>query len=122
MPLSYREIPETCTVELTIRGDLSQVDYAAIMVPMGAFIETCGQINVVEIVECFTGFLEAPDIPQLPVDPGVLSKVARVALVSDIGWFCPILSNVPSDVISDIKSFTLADRETAVAWATSRCA
>ncbi len=116
MPLAYKEMPEICTVELTIRGQLSQVDYLAVMVPMGAFIETCGEINVIEVVENFSGFLEAPDVPHLPVDPTLLARIQRVALVSDIGWFCPILSNVPSSVVSEIRSFSLKERDAALAW------
>ncbi|WGW05364.1 SpoIIAA family protein [Tropicibacter oceani] len=114
--MAFAANTETRTAELTIRGQLTFEDYANIMGPMCDLIDTCGEISVIEVVESFSGFVgEFPE----GEDEGVtrmLRRVARVALVSDIGWYCPILSSAAPVGGMKIRSFLLGDLDTARDW------
>ena len=95
MPLLYQEMPEEKTVRMVIRGSLKRRDYEAVMAPMARFIAQCGTIRVQEVVESFTGFEEPIEAQPDPDTFELMSRIRRVALVSDIGWKCPILSAMP---------------------------
>ncbi|WP_425071211.1 STAS/SEC14 domain-containing protein [Sagittula sp. S175] len=114
MPLFYSEDDTDGVVELTIRGMLSRADYAAVLPHMAALMARHDRVGVVEVVESFAGF-EDGDI-ELGVDPAALKGVGRVALVSDIGWFCPILSKAPGMAGIQVRSYRLEDLDAARAW------
>lgn len=116
MPLTITARPDTCTLELTIRGTLAATDYAGAMQPLAEMIEACGQVSVVEIVESFSGFVgEFPEAMD-EATQALLRKIRRVALVSDFGWSCPILSNAPLSGSMQIKSFELKETQAARNW------
>lgn len=116
MPLHYAEDATTCTVVLTVTGPLSSVDYAAVVSPMAEFVNRCGTIKVIEVIESFAGFEDEVTPPDDPGTQTLLDKITHVALVSDIGWFCPILSGGPVSRNRQIRNFSLADLNVARQW------
>lgn len=116
MPLGYSEDAETGTVILTVNGPLCGADYAAVMAPMAAFIQRCGTIKVIEVIESFAGFEETVSSPDDPSARALLDRITHVALVSDIGWFCPILSDSPISRTRRMRNFRLSEVEAARQW------
>lgn len=115
LPIVYKEITQDCLAVLTIRGQLRAADYAAVLPLMTRLIDRCGNIKVIEVVESFAGFTD--DIP--PAGPDVqalMRKISHVALVSNIGWYCPILSDQPAEATIKIRSFSLSDLDLAYQW------
>ncbi len=116
MPMAYAEFPERRTIELTVRGALCRGDYTSIMMPMAGFIESQGRIQVIEIIDSFAGFEEQIVTEPGPEDGGLLAQIDRVAIVSDIGWYCPIISAAPSTLGIRMKSFKRVELEEARRW------
>ncbi|WP_136439716.1 STAS/SEC14 domain-containing protein [Pacificoceanicola onchidii] len=116
MPLTVESKPDQGTIELTIRGALELQDYVGALPSMSALVAQCGQIGVLEIVESFSGLVG--DFPEENDEAtmALLSRISRVALVSDIGWFCPILSNAPHAAGMTLRSFPLSELEAARKW------
>lgn len=114
MPLFYHADPATRVVELTVRGMLSVQDYHDMAERFAGFVAAHGPVGVVEVIESFAGFTETVE---MAMPPSLLAGIARVALVSDIGWFCPILSGVRSRSGMEIRSFPLAEVAAARDWA-----
>ncbi|WP_299925338.1 STAS/SEC14 domain-containing protein [uncultured Pelagimonas sp.] len=120
VPMAYAEFPERRTIEITVRGALCREDYASIMMPMAGFIEAQGSIQVIEIIDSFAGFDEQIATEPGPADGGLLAHIDRVAIVSDIGWYCPIISAAPSTLGIRMKSFKRAELEEARRWVLDR--
>jgi hypothetical protein len=116
MPLLYQEMPEEKTIRMVIRGSLNRRDYEAVMAPMARFIARCGTIRVLEVVESFTGFEEPIEAQPDPNTFELMSRIRRVALVSDIGWKCPILSAMPEALGIVTRSFSLHEQDAAREW------
>ena len=115
MPLHYTDDKATCVIELTVRGLLCEADYKTVLPEMAGMIERCGTVGIVEVVESFAGFLDGEAI-SIPVADAVMARISRVALVSDIGWVCPVLSAAPPSVTTSIRSFPLEAIEEARSW------
>ena len=119
MSLSYHEDPDTKTVEFTVRGKLTKDDYERVVTPMQAFIDTHGSVRVIEVVESFSGFDPAVLIPGIQFDLKNLSHISRVAIVSDSGWFSPLVRAASALTAVEMRMFGMEDLEAARHWARS---
>lgn len=119
MSLSYHEDPATKTVEFTVRGKLTKEDYERVVTPMQAFIDAHGQVRVVEIVESFSGFDPAVLIPGIKFDLKNLSHISRAAIVSDIGWFSPLVRAASALTAIEMRMFEMDQLDEARDWARS---
>lgn len=126
MPIHYAEDVASGTAILTLRGPLSWTDYAAALGPMIALRDRCGTLKVIEVVESFAGFEqeleEQAEVAAATREAQALMEaITHVAIVSDIGWFCPILSASTARGFA-LRNFALADLDGARAWMLSVCA
>lgn len=117
MSLSYVEHPTTKTVEFRIDGKLTREDYDRVIGPMQAFIDAHGTVRVIEIVESFSGFDPAVLIPGIKFDIKNLSHISRVAIVSDIGWFSPLVRAASAITAVEMRMFEMAQLDEAREWA-----
>lgn len=120
MPIHYAEDAASATAILTLRGPLGWADYAALCAPMMALRDRCGPLKVIEVIESFAGFEDGLEdwIETACAQGGAqgfLADLTHVAIVSDIGWFCPVLSVSLSRGFA-LRSFALADFDSARAW------
>lgn len=119
MSLSYHEDPSSRTVECRIDGRLTKADYDRVITPMQAFIDRHGQVRVIEVVESFAGFDPAVLIPGIKFDLRNLSHISRVAIVSDIGWFSPLVRAASALTAVEMRMFRMDQLEEARDWARS---
>ncbi|ETA49306.1 STAS/SEC14 domain-containing protein [Ponticoccus alexandrii] len=120
MPIHYAEDAGSGTAILTLRGPLGWADYEALCAPMMALRDRCGSLKVIEVIESFAGFEDGlGDRIETACTQGgaqgFLADLTHVAIVSDIGWFCPVLSVSLSRGFA-LRSFALADFDSARAW------
>ncbi|WP_425100315.1 STAS/SEC14 domain-containing protein [Tropicibacter sp. S64] len=116
MPLTFSARPDRCTVELTVRGNLAAQDYADAMLSISRVIDDLGPIGLIEVVESFSGFGDDVAAPPGGTPASVLAGISRVAVVSDIGWVCPILSNAPCCPTLKMQSFPMSELDKARDW------
>lgn len=116
MPVTYTEYPEKARVEFTVSGHLYKADYDAVVVPLQAFIEQHGTIQMVEVVESFAGFDPAVLFPGVQFDFRHIQNIRHAAIVTDIGWMSPIVQATSMVLPTHIRCFPLAERAAAHAW------
>jgi hypothetical protein len=116
MPIQFKICPTTGCVENTYSGFLSREDYQALFAFTDAAVDKLGRVNMIDIVESYAGF-----------DDAILDEISeenfyscrginRLAIVSDIGWSCPVLANAPADISIESRSFTLSELDKARKW------
>jgi hypothetical protein len=108
---------DTGFLELTLDGDIHDVDYQRAVDAVNLLLTRHKKIDVVETVKGF-GW----------VDPGVWFKdlafhlthhnfMRHVAIVSDKGWVGPLANLVAPLYPATLRTFRLAEIETARRWA-----
>lgn len=116
MPVKYAEIPEKKRVEFVMNGHLSKADYDSVVAPLQNFIDAHGKIQMIEVIESFTGFDPAVLMPGMQFDIQNIKHISHVALVTDIGWMSPIAQATSTLLPTKIRSFALGDLKAARAW------
>ena len=117
--IDYKEYPNTKTVEFRVSGKLSKEDYDAVVTPLQAFIDTHGSVRIIEVVESFSGFDPAVLIPGIRFDLKNISHISRAAVVSDIGWFSPLVRAASALTPIEIRMFGMDQLDNARDWAQS---
>ena len=90
MAITYTEFPEKKRVEFTVSGQITKADYDSIAGPMEAFIDAHGTVQMIEVVDHFSGFDPGLLLPGLRFDIKALPHISHIAVVTDIGWLSPI--------------------------------
>ena len=116
MTVTYTEIPEKKRVEFTVSGHISKADYEKIARPMEAFIEAHGKVQMIEVVDHFSGFDPSILLPGIKFDFKAVPHISHIALVTDIGWISPIARAVGALLPSRLRVFERDDLEAARAW------
>ncbi|TNF19244.1 MAG: STAS/SEC14 domain-containing protein [Rhodobacteraceae bacterium] len=116
MSVTYTEIPEKRRCEFTVSGHISHDDYLAIAEPMERFVETHGKVQMIEVVDHFTGFDPSVLLPGIRFDIKVVPHVTHIALVTDIGWISPIARAVGGLLPTRLRVFPRDGLEEARAW------
>lgn len=116
MSVTYTEIPEKRRCEFTVSGHITYDDYLAIAKPMEAFVATHGKVQMIEVVDHFTGFDPAVLLPGIRFDFRVVPHVSHIALVTDIGWISPIARAVGALLPTRLRVFPRDGLEEARAW------
>ena len=86
MAITYTEFPEKKRVEFTVSGQITKADYDSIAGPMEAFIDAHGTVQMIEVVDHFSGFAPGLLLPGLRFDIKALPHISHIAVVTDIGW------------------------------------
>lgn len=116
MTVTYTEIPEKRRCEFTVSGHISYDDYLAVAEPMEAFAKTHGKVQMIEVVDHFSGFDPAVLLPGIRFDFRVVPHVSHIALVTDIGWISPIARAVGALLPTRMRVFPRDQLEAAREW------
>jgi len=116
MTLRYIEYPADRLVELTVQGRVTRDDYDQIVDRIQAFIDLHGKIKVIEVIESFSGFDPAILLPGIRFDIRNIRHVSHVAVVSDIGWFSPVVKAAGALVSTKMRLFHLDELNEARNW------
>ena len=68
MAITYTEFPEKKRVEFTVSGQITKADYDSIAGPMEAFIDAHGTVQMIEVVDHFSGFDPGLLLPGLTIE------------------------------------------------------
>lgn len=116
MATSYRMIPETKTFEFTVSGKVTTADFDALAGPMEDFVEEHGTIKLLEIIEDFHGFDPTMLWKGMKFDLKILPHISHCAVVSDMGWLSPLTKAAGAFMATKLRTFDLADLDSARAW------
>ncbi len=116
MSVTYIEHAATRCAEVVIDGRIGKADIDRILPQMQAFMDAFGPITVLQLIRGL-GFVNLPAaLPYAGVGIGSLTKVKRVALVTDVGWLTGVAR--ASALMSPIETqvFPLLREAEARAW------
>lgn len=116
MTVSYTEIPEKKRCEFTVSGHVSYDDYASVVTPMEAFIDTHGTVQMIEIIDSFSGFDPSVLLPGIKFDFKAIPHISHVAIVTDIGWLSPVSRAVGALLPTRLRVFPRDELDAARAW------
>lgn len=116
MPIQFKICPTTGCVENTFQGYLSKEDYTAAFAFTNDMIEKTGRVSLINIVESYAGFDDTILNDLSDSDFETYRNINRIAVVSDIGWSCPVMAKAPASISIDSRSFTLAELDKARKW------
>lgn len=116
MTVTYTEIPEKARVEFTVSGHISYDDYLKIAEPTEKFVEAYDKIQMIEVVNHFSGFDPAVLLPGIKFDFKVIRHITHIAIVTDIGWISPIARAVGALLPTRMRVFERDQLEMARAW------
>ncbi len=116
MTVTYTEIPEKRRVEFTVSGHITLEDYKRVADPMERFIETHDKVQMIEVVDHFSGFDPSVLLPGIKFDIKAIRHISHIALVTDIGWISPIARAVGALMPTRMRVFPRDEIEAARAW------
>ncbi|MDD9744578.1 MAG: STAS/SEC14 domain-containing protein [Marinovum algicola] len=116
MAITYTEFPEKKRVEFTVSGQITKADYDSIAGPMEAFIDAHGTVQMIEVVDHFSGFDPGLLLPGLRFDIKALPHISHIAVVTDIGWLSPIARSVGALLPTRMRVFPRDGLDAARAW------
>lgn len=119
MSLTYTEDDTTKTATIVVSGKITKDDYDAIIGKMQAFIDTHGKVNLIEVVESFSGFDPSVIWPGIKFDFQNIRHIGKVAVVSDIGWISPFTKAAGYFMSTKLRMFDLAQLDEAKDWMAS---
>ncbi|MCV6595884.1 MAG: STAS/SEC14 domain-containing protein [Mangrovicoccus sp.] len=103
-------------VTLEVDGKVTREDFDRIAPEFEAFVEEQGQIRLIEVIRNLEGFEPGLIWDGLKLDLRVIPHITHCAVVSDIGWMSPLAKAASAVISTQLRSFALADLETAQAW------
>jgi hypothetical protein len=116
MPITYEVFAEENRIETTFSGFLTLADYQGIFGPIAQLVKDCGQFTAIDIVDSYAGYDETLIDAFKPEDYEIFRSLSHLAVVSDLGWFCPVLANAPTDITFVVRSFPRNQLEQARCW------
>lgn len=115
--MTFETDDETGVMEFTVDGGVTRAEYDAAVPMMEAVIARYGKLNGVALVRSFSGMELGAWWKDISWGVGHLSKIGRVALVTDIGWLEAASKVATIFYPGELKLFSLAEVEAARAWA-----
>jgi hypothetical protein len=106
-------------VEFTVDGEVTRAEYDAASVQMEAVIARHGKLRAVAVIEDFAGMELAAWWKDVSWGVGHLTKIGRVAVVTDIGWIITASRATSWMMPGEQKIFTPEELDIARAWARS---
>ena len=116
MAITYTTDPDTAVIEFTVSEHISKEDYETVIEPMQDFIDTHGTVRMIEIVESFPSFDPAILLPGIRFDIRNIRHISHVAVVSDIGWFSPVVRAAGALISSQMRTFPMEALDEARDW------
>ncbi len=104
-------------IEFTVDGEVTGGEFDGAVEAMEAAIARHGKFSAVGVIRDFAGMELAAWWKDIRWGAGHLSKVGRVAVVTDIGWIAAATKGAGWMTPAEYRVFPLADLEAARAWA-----
>jgi len=116
MSIGYIEHPQDGYVEVEINGRVGHDDIDRVMPQLRAFLAAQGTISVLQVVRSL-GFVNLPAaLPHMGFGIAALSKVKRVALVTDLIWLTQMTRTARYLSPVEIRIFSLSEQGAAREW------
>jgi hypothetical protein len=104
-------------IEFTVDGPVSRAEYDAASAEMDALIARHGKLNAVVVVRDFAGMELAAWWKDVSWGVSHITRIGRVAVVTDIGWIITATRTTSWMVPGEQKIFTPEELEQARSWA-----
>jgi len=98
-------------------GKIRAEDYRDVVLPALERAAAAGEVRFVIVMRDFDGMSGGAVWEDLKVGFEHLRKWKRIALVTDIAWMRDLTSLFGWMTPGEVKTFTLAQRDEAIAWA-----
>jgi hypothetical protein len=92
-------------------------DYRDVITPAVDRVAADGMIRCVVVIDDFGGLTPAAFVHDLRMGLGNLRAWERIALVTDVSWMSWATATLGWLSPGELKRFSLADRDDAIAWA-----
>lgn len=116
MAVSYIEKPDENMIEFSVSGFITSADYDSVIDPMDAFLDARENVRLLEIVHSFEGFDPKLILPGLRFKSEHMKRFSHVAIVSDIGWFSPIIKAIGTFSSTELRLFSMSELTAARRW------
>ncbi|WP_171012754.1 MULTISPECIES: STAS/SEC14 domain-containing protein [unclassified Sphingomonas] len=104
-------------IEFTVDGEVTRAEYDAAATEMEAVIARHGKLSAVAVIRSFAGMELAAWWKDISWGVGHLTRIGRVAMVTDIGWIVAASRATGWMVPGEQKIFTPEELDVARAWA-----
>jgi len=104
-------------IEFTVDGEVTRAEYDRAVEAMEAQIARHGKFSGIAVVRDFAGMELAAWWKDISWGVGHLTKIKRIAVVTDIGWIAAAAKGTGWMMPAEYRVFPLADLEAARAWA-----
>lgn len=108
--------PDACLAEIRVDGRVTREDFDALAPAFEAFVDACGTIRLIEIIESLDGFDSGLIWQGLKLDLRVLPHISHCAVVGDIGWLSPLSKAAGALVSTRLRTFARAEEADARRW------
>ncbi|MDG2535687.1 STAS/SEC14 domain-containing protein [Sphingomonas sp. HITSZ_GF] len=115
--MTFETDSEAGVIEFTVDGEVSRAEYDAAAAEMDTVIARHGKLNAVAVVRNFAGMELAAWWKDISWGVGHLTKLGRIAVVTDIGWIIAASRATSWMVPGEQKLFTPEELEQARSWA-----
>lgn len=116
MTVTYLENDATRTIEVTVSGHISRVEYDDVSDRMQRFIDRHQIIKFIEVVDDLDGFDPAVIWPGIKIELGSSPAISHVAIVSDIDWIAPLTKATGAFFSPRLRTFPRGDLHRARSW------
>jgi len=116
MPVTLKEDPAARTVELTVLGRISRVDFDALAPRIEAFAEAHGPIRVIEVIDSLDGFDPSLIWEGMKLDFRILPRISHCAVVGDAPWLGPVARASAVVLPMTLRAFPRGDLQAARDW------
>lgn len=115
--LTYNEDAKNAVIEIEVDGKITREDLDRVTPQLEAFVDTHGEIGLVEIVRNLGGMEMSVVREGIALDRRLLPKIRRVAVVGDQGWLGPLARAVGALLPPRLRTFEVAELDAARDWA-----
>lgn len=103
-------------MEFTVSGRVSQEDYDAVLGSLHAFIDRHGGARILEVSKQLDEIAPSLLTPEIQTEGWGMPQVSHVAVVSDSGWFSPVVRAAGGQAGTRLRLFQLDELDSARSW------
>lgn len=102
--------------ELRVDGAVTREDFDRIAPDFEAFVEACGTIRLLEVIERMGKIDMSMVWDGMKLDLRVIPHISHCAVVSDIGWLSPVSKAAGALMSTKLRTFPMAEESAARTW------
>lgn len=114
--LTYRSIPNSNIVELTVNGDITRRDFDDVIAEINSKIDDYGSVDVLEQIRDIGKMPPSVIWADLRWAAGHMRNVGRAAVVCDKAWIEKMVDVMQPLTKADIRHFDHDELDEARAW------